>query len=229
MFDPNDFLDSFKEFVQYVSGNFLRAIFGSLLLLAVFGGFTLIYDATPLFVKHVLNDSIEKAATSYTLINKVLTQERDDAHTSRTMLFQFHDSKKDMLGTDFFFVSATNAVGGPGVVLDIASLQNIPASSYIEAVNGTSVLNELVHHHPIYFKVVDMSDGYLKEMMQARGTKFALWSGIYDLDGNIVGFITEAWFDLDDVPQGVDMDSHLSRLKSDGDRISGFLLNRIGY
>ena len=115
-------------------------------------------------------------------INKVLEELLIATGANRAYLFQLHNGRRSVGGTDFLYISATHEIVTPGIAQESLKIQNSPAS--IVYYQNIALLNDGYYCLP-----TDRVEGpALKELLENRAVKSLCIKGVFK-DDTLVGFI----------------------------------------
>lgn len=135
----------------------------------------------------------------------------------RAGLYRFHDDKSDNLRIAYYFCNIDTMVGK---AVDLSSITDLNAAVYAPI-------------YPIILKgrawasdVNDMEDGELKDILKKRGDAFIVYVPIFDLDNDLAGLISVAWFNVSSVPTGDARANMLADLVGEGRTLGGYYLSR---
>jgi len=137
------------------------------------------------------NPTIQTVVNKNHKLKDLLLEIRLHFDADRVKLFQVHNGDYFVNGSSIQKLSLSHYVVGTGISppFDVEKLhQNIPISYIMCCI-------EQCLKEPYYFaQVKDMSDDlYFKSLLRHNGTETALFSGVFDRKGGLLGLIVVTW------------------------------------
>lgn len=211
-------LSQVQQLYSWIKSNFVMFVMITMMLLVGFSAFEFISGFMAPYASGIATQhaDFKRAVKSYTQLDAILQHLLDEFHASRVVLFRFHDDERDISNMSFFFASAANIVASPGVTVDFSDLVNVPAASF------APILPHLMAHEQASMKSSDIVAGPMRELQIRRGTVYAAFVPVSDIEGNLVGFLEMDWLNLSDAPKDGDQLKMTPILVDDAARIASF-------